>query len=113
MVFQSTPPARGATEKTQAAPGPTCVSIHAPRAGGDVGAVTHVPPVNAFQSTPPARGATTAVAASYANNRVSIHAPRAGGDRQRFARASRCDCFNPRPPRGGRHPLWAVPLRMW
>jgi len=55
------------------------VSIHAPRAGGDVMAcpVFHAA---AFQSTPPARGATRKIIFLQCHNIVSIHAPRAGGD---------------------------------
>ena len=58
LVFQSTPPARGAT--------PGCRPISS----------TTAP----FQSTPPARGATpySAVRTSYMP--ISIHAPREGGD---------------------------------
>ena len=35
VVFQSTPPARGATEKTQKWQQALNISIHAPREGGD------------------------------------------------------------------------------
>ena len=91
VMFQSTPPARGAT---------TWSSSFCPAA--------------AFQSTPPARGATVVThhrrtVRSY----VSIHAPRAGGDRHDAAQTI-CDveCFNPRPPRGGR-PVRAILPITW
>ena len=35
LLFQSTPPARGATAESDRSPGRRRVSIHAPRAGGD------------------------------------------------------------------------------
>ena len=77
------------------------VSIHAPRAGGDIAALTaanwsefqSTPPargatlsqtapadLDEFQSTPPARGATWETEALPRIEPVSIHAPRAGGD---------------------------------
>ena len=59
--FQSTPPARGATrERARIAIGDD-VSIHAPRAGGDIGTPTRFWHETRFQSTPPARGATTSL----------------------------------------------------
>ncbi len=57
-VFQSTPPARGAT-----------------RSG------TTMPlPLTSFQSTPPARGATRQRRIRSFHQTISIHAPREGGD---------------------------------
>ena len=79
--FQSTPPARGATEKAEVrswlmdisihAPREggdvempygmtsiTFISIHAPREGGDAVPFSPFPVSTEFQSTPPARGAT-------------------------------------------------------
>ena len=60
-LFQSTPPARGATKMYSGQPTPILISIHAPREGGDVVCFSTVPLEKAFQSTPPARGATTAM----------------------------------------------------
>ena len=80
LLFQSTPPARGATELTVMYNDGRLISIHAPREGGDR----------------PSGAAGAAVAS------ISIHAPREGGDagpRPKFRPP--CD-FNPRPPRGGR-----------
>ena len=57
ILFQSTPPARGATS-------------HRIRYGG----------LHIFQSTPPARGATTNYHPHNKNSEISIHAPREGGD---------------------------------
>ena len=59
IQFQSTPPARGATQYTK--------KMH----------VDHQ-----FQSTPPARGATGNMSDKLENIRISIHAPREGGDRR-------------------------------
>ena len=78
-VFQSTPPAGGATTNgTDPAPRHV-VSIHAPRAGGDARSRSQRNLDRRFQSTPPARGATPVF------------------------KAQTSECFNPRPPRGGRH----------
>ena len=56
--FQSTPPARGATEIPVEVRPLFKISIHAPREGGDLKTgVTFARP-SEFQSTPPARGAT-------------------------------------------------------
>ena len=103
MVFQSTPPVRGATGmaipqvycRKDFNPRPPCggrpgrrdilrrrrqISIHAPRAGGDL--FTH-----------------DAVNIGYA---ISIHAPRAGGDAVAALFPPLPEDFNPRPPCGGR-----------
>ena len=56
-MFQSTPPARGATGPVRRDALRGEVSIHAPRAGGDMLLITDIVP-----------------------KVVSIHAPRAGGD---------------------------------
>ena len=81
-IFQSTPPARGATIFDSASGFETAISIHAPREGGDDHAVPYV-----------------------LAELISIHAPREGGDFQRPCRHFFCGYFNPRPPRGGRPPL--------
>ena len=57
-----------------------CISIHAPREGGD---------------------RKNRVATSYAIF-ISIHAPREGGDKLYYRIAVITINFNPRPPRGGR-----------
>ena len=77
---RSTPPARGATPGVGAGGGGDHVSIHAPRAGGDV--------------LIPFRRRDL--------NQVSIHAPRAGGDWWPRMIEAGSTGFNPRPPRGGR-----------
>ena len=58
-VFQSTPPARGATpSKTARISAFFIISIHAPREGGDDTYTITLADTTTFQSTPPARGAT-------------------------------------------------------
>ena len=79
-LFQSAPPARGATASSAVRRERSRVSIRAPRAGGDV-----VP------------GLDRVVACG-----VSIRAPRAGGDVCGPSAARTGSGFNPRPPRGGR-----------
>ena len=79
LIFQSTPPARGATSRQ---------------------GCSHI--FDIFQSTPPARGATIIYNHPQQSRNISIHAPREGGDqRHRRCKAQFCH-FNPRPPRGGR-----------
>ena len=83
VIFQSTPPARGATRSYPV--------------------ISWAEPL--FQSTPPARGATVFMAALLTTLGISIHAPREGGDLMILRRGSRhISDFNPRPPRGGRPP---------
>ena len=120
-MFQSTPPARGATYQLGGDHG--LVSIHAPRTGGDSGLMTvfgydssvsiHAPRtggdasvnsmtwINEFQSTPPARGATVRRRGNRLPHSVSIHAPRTGGDTRLLCERAAIS-FNPRPPHGGR-----------
>ena len=80
VLFQSTPPARGATT---AATKQFCIigiSIHAPREGGDTKQFYIIGKGRIFQSTPPARGATSLADFISKNRGISIHAPREGGD---------------------------------
>ena len=102
LLFQSTPPARGATMVRHHYHRSLLISIHAPREGGDAPPVLGAPsgtisihapreggdtvemerfntPLT-FQSTPPARGATRPRTWLTMWMRISIHAPREGGD---------------------------------
>ena len=102
-VFQSTPPARGATHQDKELIPKIEISIHAPREGGDkmkiqrkskIAKFQSTPPARGatnrgynlakiskqFQSTPPARGATHIVNQKNTSISISIHAPREGGD---------------------------------
>ena len=58
MKFQSTPPARGATDDFTQKFSQMIISIHAPREGGDDADMSGASTILQFQSTPPARGAT-------------------------------------------------------
>ena len=79
IIFQSTHPVRGATEKLAAAIAAYLISIHAPRAGCD----------GIHQ-------------ASEAIAWISIHAPRAGCDSATMSCCARLYYFNPRTPCGVR-----------
>ena len=79
-IFQSTPPARGATQVGAYAVRANAISIHAPREGGDI--------IEALTEQ---------------IETISIHAPREGGDSHCGSYARKSLNFNPRPPRGGRH----------
>ena len=76
--FQSTPPARGATVITTVLLFSASISIHAPREGGD-GAFTDFSPVKC----------------------ISIHAPREGGDSGPVNAVSRLSRFQSTPPARG------------
>ena len=126
VIFQSTPPARGATRMWAVFFGGMVyfnprpprggrpqslsrirprqnISIHAPPRGGRRARLAPCTArVAPFQSTPPARGATHGYKPSCVIFDISIHAPREGGDRgPAEGQPDRRD-FNPRPPRGGR-----------
>ncbi len=103
LEFQSTRPARGATQGARRGQAWNNVSIHAPRTGRDgvlrtVCEVIYVVSIHAprtgrdcgsrivslqpleFQSTRPARGATRHLLSHTPSATVSIHAPRTGRD---------------------------------
>ena len=147
-VFQSTPPARRATRGSSRSParggcfnprpprggrlgdrvvgqGELAVSIHAPRAEGDMVDASRqgggewfqsTPPARRatgagrgpgdvperFQSTPPARRATSPMATRAESSMRFNPRPPRGGRPSTRPPASPRRCFNPRPPRGGR-----------
>ena len=80
QIFQSTPPARGATQNQFRAYRTHYISIHAPREGGDLWCEDDSTSAERFQSTPPARGATESGIYCFTRVDISIHAPREGGD---------------------------------
>ena len=101
--FQSTPPVWGATILAQSPDAiGDCISIHAPRVGGDwrICAGRTCPPY--FNPRPPVWGATQALYPLKGAVAISIHAPRVGGDRRSAGNPARGTDFNPRPPCGGR-----------
>ena len=101
-LFQSTPPARGATNKSSTASPSLLISIHAPREGGDLpaGAARHIRhdfnprpprggrpfgsifsrPASNFNPRPPRGGRPASWSPAFLFCRISIHAPREGGD---------------------------------
>ena len=81
MRFQSTRPARGATENIRPARVLIGISIHAPREGRDQCACAAREYEAEFQSTRPARGATAMrFGSGELMAHISIHAPREGRD---------------------------------
>ena len=99
--FQSTPPVRGATGSASRWQVNADISIHAPRAGGDLKAIT--PTLNARISIHAPRAGGDEFPMAVTKMRfISIHAPRAGGDSLLTAYSSFRTYFNPRPPCGGR-----------
>ena len=104
VLFQSTPPMRGATPRRQVRQGNHLISIHAPRVGGDLVAADaihisvpisiHAPRVGGrhykvsadyilgiFQSTPPMRGATSSLGSSSVPTRFQSTPPVRGATR--------------------------------
>ena len=124
LLFQSTPPARGATATVRRLVQIIRISIHAPREGGDVVRIAVLttntyfnprPPRGGrrrictllscrlhFNPRPPRGGRLDYWIAWYTLPRISIHAPREGGDSLPSGTRKRSSYFNPRPPRGGR-----------
>ncbi len=131
--FQSTLPVRGATCRPPAPlPIPIVISIHAPRAGGDLHQACrccnlhisiHAPRAGGDKDNgllqdwqgisihAPRAGGDVRSLCEPASPAISIHAPRAGGDgvwgaRQGEGRRN----FNPRPPCGGRRRRAVPPI---
>ena len=80
-LFQSTPPARGATEIVWSLN--SCqfeISIHAPREGGDAPKIVESTTLY-ISIHAPARGATVPRGRGVVGHDISIHAPREGGRR--------------------------------
>ena len=102
MRFQSTPPARGATDGILRGSGRLAISIHAPREGGDIITAPCLRQSPFISIHAPREGGDGFALITVWNIWISIHAPREGGDfyflRSRHERHD----FNPRPPRGGR-----------
>ena len=100
--FQSTLPARGATDAVTIVSSGGRVFQSTLPARGATGTPARLACSNAFQSTLPARGATTLRCNKSADHRISIHAPRTGSDRRRRSRPPPTGNFNPRSPHGER-----------
>ena len=98
LLFQSTPPVKGATQKQIHSAGLLKISIHAPREGGDYFTPARAALTMSFQSTPPVKGATTFDIQVDDITGISIHAPREGGDPTPIHITNVLNYFNPRPP---------------
>ena len=124
-TFQSTPPARGATNNNTIAMTKLYISIHAPREGGDDVQAIIFDEFIPISIHAPREGGDCYNMCHGRYPMISIHAPREGGDRKvsspiighirfqstppaRGATWQFCSVpqfrknFNPRPPRGGR-----------
>ena len=75
----------------------TAISIHAPRAGGDILPTASVWPAYNFNPRPPC-GGRHGSSKFYADNVISIHAPRAGGDLRRRLMSNMAKAFQSTPP---------------
>ena len=80
LVFQSTPPARGATTTYDNKGNAKDISIHAPREGSDYGRLEHHHQRSNFNPRPPRGGRLNKISTNTDNIAISIHAPREGGD---------------------------------
>ena len=101
-IFQSTPPARGATFNDILLCSMAQHFNPRPPRGGRRGRHICSAVWCLFQSTPPARGATKPSGKRHTRFYISIHAPREGGDLCGADGDRQHHHFNPRPPRGGR-----------
>ena len=125
-LFQSTPPARGATDSDLTISTICTISIHAPARGGRrshcrrrhswSGPISiHAPREggdndHAYWSEAaeisihaPREGGDVKTYSDPDGIYISIHAPREGGDPIAALAVKEAEDFNPRPPRGGRH----------
>ena len=132
-LFQSTPPARGATPVRERYSRPMryfnprpprggrhfrpaglfhfclTISIHAPREGGDRQGGAAAPPHRVISIHAPREGGDSKHSVRIAEHSISIHAPREGGDSSTRSSAVCGGNFNPRPPRGGRRGSYLRP----
>ena len=79
-VFQSTPPVWGATRAGRTAHRLFCISIHAPRVGGDLLNQDKTLHKSHFNPRPPCGGRRYPYSYLDHDGDISIHAPRVGGD---------------------------------
>ena len=101
-LFQSTPPARGATTPEEYRGHIAKDFNPRPPRGERQREVMYYGNEFEFQSTPPARGATIKESGHCCWIRISIHAPREGSDKNYCPEVRFYRYFNPRPPRGER-----------
>ena len=80
VIFQSTPPVWGATRAGRTAHRLFCISIHAPRVGGDLLNQDKTLHKSHFNPRPPCGGRRYPYSYLDHDGDISIHAPRVGGD---------------------------------
>ena len=93
---------RGATEAVRAEGEAPLISIHAPRAGSDLGTLRVSPSNDSISIHAPRAGSDRAVDDTGVLAPISIHAPRAGSDANRRILSIWPSNFNPRSPCGER-----------
>ena len=114
LIFQSTPPARGATLLVSCSPHGSCDFNPRPPRGGRPFILRLIICTSSISIHAPREGGDAAEKIMQQSNGISIHAPREGGDK--FGKLSRIivEYFNPRPPRGGRRLMFRpLAVLMW
>ena len=101
-LFQSTPPARGATHIAGSLLPWLSISIHAPRKGSDFAFQSHSQQIATISIHAPRKGSDRLENCIQIVKGISIHAPRKGSDAKRNGIPHICNYFNPRPPQGER-----------
>ena len=109
-VFQSTPPARGATQRRGARHPHGRISIHAPREGGDGPSRRWPTALDYFNPRPPRGGRLCGRRLVPLLPGISIHAPREGGDDYNKLLVYNCQEFQSTPPARGATPMTASAL---
>ena len=99
--FQSTLPARGATNHNSRSSYACHISIHAPRTGSDPRDATHLHQHH-ISIHAPRTGSDSPDESRERNRPISIHAPRTGSDGTRRSSCGSRSNFNPRSPHGER-----------
>ena len=112
LIFQSTPPTRGATGQRPGLIARLLISIHAPHEGGDVSAKKSPPHNINFNPRPPRGGRPCRRPWTGAETRNFNPRPPRGGRPCAYRVVELLDDFNPRPPRGGRRAA-AADYRAW
>ena len=100
--FQSTLPARGATQASRAGVPKSAISIHAPRTGSDEVGGENVTVHDDFNPRSPHGERLLPGATVRRLPKISIHAPRTGSDDAQPACGGQRHDFNPRSPHGER-----------
>ena len=101
-VFQSTLPARGATERFRRVLQAMSISIHAPRTGSDTKGTIQARLNTIISIHAPRTGSDKASINSRLSDLISIHAPRTGSDADIHVLHPFLIYFNPRSPHGER-----------